>query len=208
MTIASFAEVQLDSGLVIYSTIGGPAASTTVATNFAGYEFRNINQPTMLGRWEYGERNMLPADFENLHNFFHARYGKGQGFRYRDWGNYKDKGAGAFSVIDSTHSQMIKNFTSGSVTAYRIIKKPISSTIAIQGSGSYTFDTNTGIVTITSGAAPTGWTGQFDTPVRFDADDIKFEFIAADIVAPGGPANITGAYFHLASLPIIELRNP
>lgn len=203
MTIAAFVEVRLETGLIIFNTSGGPGASTSIATSLGGAEFRNVNQASMLGKWQYGERNMMPADFENLNIFFHARRGKAQGFRYKDWGNYKDNGTGSFSVIDSTHSQMIKTFSD----AYRIIRKPVYPIIVV-GTGVYSIDYVTGIVTTISGAAPTSWTGEFDTPVRFDVDDIKFEFIAATTDAPGGEHNISGAYFYIHSFPIVELRNP
>lgn len=204
MTIAAFAEDVLDSNLIIYHTIGGPGASTSVVQVESGAESRNANQKTMLGIWEYGERNMLPDDFKNLQKFFRARNGKTQGFRFLDPGNHTDDGTGALVQIDGTHWQMIKNFSSGGVTAYQKITKLIEDTIEIQGGGGYDYEITTGIVTENYGPDPTGWTGGFHTPVRFDADRIRFEFIAADI-GPGG-GRVKNAYFHVYSLPIIELR--
>ena len=65
-----------------------------------------------------------------------------------------------------------------------------------------TVDYTTGLVTF--GSAPTSghtltWTGQFDTPCRFDIDDLKIELV--DELPAGGDL-----LCRWASIPLIELR--
>lgn len=206
MTIAGFAEVKLDDNLIIYNTAGGPGLLTKIAMVPSGDEVRNLCRTYPLGEWDLGQRKMLPADLAIFRNFFHARYGKFQGFRFCDWADYKDEGAGTVTLISGNNYQMYKDYVSGGVTARYVVTKPVTTSIAIQGSGVYTFDSTTGIITKVSGSAPTGWTGQFDKPVRFNIDKLKYEFISADIGPGQGVANVRQVYYFLHATPIIELH--
>lgn len=294
--MSAFAEVRIDDDLIIYRTIGGPSFSTIVAPVQSGQEARNSLWANPLGKWELGERQMMPADFEIMQNFFNARKGKWEGFRFKDWSDFKDVGAGVLTQIAGPTFQMYKNYLSGGTTTARKITKPIATGLAFNRNGTpiipgvapgnYAIDITTGIATfaadssstvtaitvgattqVTLTAALTGlivggtlylsglgganaallnglshtitavagnvytlgtntfgktitaagsgykypqptdvltWTGQYDRPVRFDTDEIRFEFIAA--AGTGGAENVTDVYFHLYSLPIIELR--
>lgn len=210
MTIAAFAEVRMDDLLVIYNTVGGPMFNTSVVSTNGGVESRNLNWQYPLGRWDLGERDVLPADFYVLKNFFNARYGKAQGFRFKDWADYLDEGQGVLLPIvgSATTVQMYKNYPSGA-GGQRKISKPIAGTVTIYRNGtldgSATVDTTTGIVTPTLLTGTLTWKGQFDWPVRFDVDQPKYEFIAADM-SSYGPGGVANTYFHLSALPIVELR--
>jgi hypothetical protein len=84
--------------------------------------------------------------------------------------------------------------------------KPVTGSITIYNAGfpvTATVNSTSGIVTDVLGDEMT-WTGEFDTPVRFDTDQLRYEFIGA--TGPGGAANVKDVYFHLFSLPITELR--
>ncbi len=67
----------------------------------------------------------------------------------------------------------------------------------VVGSGTYTVDSTTGIITKTSGSAPTAWTGEFDVPCRFDTDQMQME----SITRAGG--NLLTSW---KSIPIVEIR--
>lgn len=208
MTTPAFAEVRIDDNLIVYHTIGGPMFSTTVVVVNSGRESRNADWPTPLGRWELGERSMMPADLSVMKSFFNARQGRAQGFRFKDWLDYADEGAGVLVPITGVTGsfQMFKKFTSGPNYNSRKITKPVSG-IKVYRDGTLvtgaTVDSTTGIVTVTAGGVLT-WTGQFDTPVRFDTDQLKAEFIGAS--GSGGAAGVKDVYFHLYSLPICEIR--
>jgi uncharacterized protein (TIGR02217 family) len=88
----------------------------------------------------------------------------------------------------ATSFQLIKNYVSGSDSHSRTITKPVNGTVTIfdntlaLGSG-YTIDYATGIVTFS--VAPIsghslGWTGQFDTPCRFERDQLEVSLDAFD----------------------------
>lgn len=86
---------------------------------------------------------------------------------------------------------------------------------SVTGTGPYTFTlaTNTAGKTITLGSGagysyPQAsdvlvFTCEFDTPVRFDTDNIKYRFDGADITSPG---TVGTGFFYLAPLPIVEIR--
>jgi uncharacterized protein (TIGR02217 family) len=205
----SFAEVRIDDNLIIYRTAGGPASSTDIVVVDSGFEYRNAVWSMPLGRWDLGERSMMPADFAVMKQFFHARQGKAQGFRFKDWADYKDEGGGVLGAIagSTTTFQMYKNYASGGTTVSRKISKPVTG-IKVFRDGALdsgaTVDLTTGIVTPTLTTGALTWTGQFDLPVRFDTDQLRAEFLAAS--GHGGAAQVVDAYFHLYSLPIVELR--
>jgi uncharacterized protein (TIGR02217 family) len=206
--MTGFAEVRVDDNLIIYRTVGGPTFSTAVSVVDSGREYRNANWSLPLGQWELGERDMMPGDLEAMKNFFNARQGKAQGFRFKDWADYRDGGMGVLVAVPGVSGsyQMYKQYPSGGVTGLRKIVKPVADRIKVYSAGSLitaTVDSTTGIVTGVSGSTLT-WTGEFDTPVRFDTDQLRYEFIAAN--GPGGAANVKDVYFHLFSLPITELR--
>lgn len=105
MTTPAFAEVRVDENLIIYHTVGGPLFSTTVVVVNSGRESRNAGWPTPLGGWELGERSMVPNDLATIKNFFNARQGRAQGFRFKDWMDYKDEGGGVLvPVVGGTGS--------------------------------------------------------------------------------------------------------
>lgn len=206
--MTAFAEVRIDDDLIIYRTVGGPTFSTDVVAVDSGREQRNANWSLPLGQWELGERSMLPNDLFAMKNFFMARQGRAQGFRFKDWADFRDEGAGVLIPVPGVSGsyQMHKQYPSGGTTGLRKISKPVAGTIKVYSSGvlvTATVDATTGIVTGISGSALT-WTGEFDTPVRFDTDQLRSEFIGA--TGPGGAAHVKDVYFHLFSLPIKELR--
>lgn len=293
----AFSEERIDDYLdnvVMHGVMGGPTFSTTVVTVNGGFEQRNRNWLNARGSWQLGNRTFKESDLANLLDFFRARAGKAQGFRFRDWGDYKDMdrgilGTGLTSAGVSSY-QMQKKYTSGADSYVRTIYKPIASTIAVfydgnpiahgtafgqcqvnsvtgvvsfntkdvsitgiskatqavitatnsysigdqvyfsningmkqmnglvgnvvaAGSSSFTVDINSSAFsTYTSGGIgrkhfvvsgkSISWTGQFDTPVRFDTDDFKYQIDDVTIDASG----VRTVYANVGNLPIVEIR--
>jgi uncharacterized protein (TIGR02217 family) len=218
--MSPFAEVRIDDNLIIYHTVGGPLFSTDIVPVDSGDEYRNARWSLPLGQWELGERSMMPADFAVMKSFFNARKGQAQGFRFKDWADYRDEGGGIIVEVPvpptSTQFeqfssgpvlQLYKSYTSGGETSMRKISKPVAG-IKIYNDGMLdsgaTVDLTSGIVVPSSSIGTLTWTGEFDTPVRFAVDQLKTEFIG--VTGAGGAANVKDVYLHLLSLPIVEIR--
>lgn len=196
----SFLETPRFPETVSFGFTGGPGFQTDVVIVDSGREFRTQNWSQARRTYEASYAARLPAAYRPLQAFFHTAAGKANGFRVKDWSDFQDSdagGAAVLGIIDATHFQLYKRYTAGAATYDRIIQKPVSGKVTITGTGAYTLDTTTGIVTKTSGADPTGWTGEFDVPCRFDTDEMKI-----DVMDRAGTDLIIG----WSSIPIIEIR--
>lgn len=160
-----------------YQFEGGPAFSTDIVINGGGFESRNQNWAQARRNWRC---NHVPKDrtlTDVLIAFFNVAAGKANGFRFKDWTDYQaDVTQGVFVLLTPTTFQMYKRYTSGSNTHDRKITKPVNGTISVTGGTSPTIDYTTGIVTVASGT-PTAWAGEFDTPARFDADEMRLTVV-------------------------------
>lgn len=167
---------------IAYGSSGGPEYSTDIVETIAGYEQRNINWAQARARYNVAHGVKTQNQLDALIAFFRTRKGRAEGFRFKDWADYKSiaslLGVGNGS---QTHFQLVKLYSSGSVTESREITKPVSGTVSIyldnllQLSG-YGVDYTQGIITFTSAPA----TGvqvtadfEFDVPVRFDTDRLS-----------------------------------
>ena len=150
----------------------GPQYSTNVARNFGGKTARNKNwtYPLHVGDVSTGIKSQ--ADLDNLLTFFHRAAGQYDAWRFKNWNDFDASGSeGILTVITAdTTWQMYKRHTYGAATGDIIVQKPVSGTISVAGGGSYTIDYATGIITKTSGANPTSWTGEFDFRCIFTVD--------------------------------------
>lgn len=194
---------------ISYGSSGGPGYSTTVIKLASGYEKRNVNWAQ--SRYKYNASfgvNTLD-DIEILVAFFHVAQGMANGFRYKDWADYKSGLLGG-TLADTdqtlgtgdgtiTTFQLVKIYTQGN-SRTRTINKPVAGTVIVslddvsQGSG-WTVDTTTGIVTFSSPpgnnvVVKAGY--EFDVPGRFDTDELSTSLDDYNIGS--------------ASVPIVELR--
>ena len=181
-----FIESQLDTGMVIYDTTGGPVFATDEATFENGVSTRNVLRWTALGEWDIGSRDVLKPEMEILKAAFRAARGKAAGFRWKDWADYEvtraesslsDAGFGAF--------QLEKNYFFGIEVETRPIVKPVVGTVTIYVNGAAqacSIDYTQGRVTPSSYTPGDvlEWEGQFDVPVRFLTDKFTARFLAKD----------------------------
>jgi len=168
----SFLEVQFPTS-VSYNASGGSGWNTTVTPVTSGASQSNQVWANPLGHWDVGFAARTRTEIASVIALHMITQGKTHGFRFKDWADYKhsdNNGSGVVALISGSTYQMSKRYTYSGQTRDRKIQKPVNGTIAIQGGGSYTIDYATGIITKVSGAAPTGWTGEFDCPARFDTD--------------------------------------
>lgn len=153
---------------------GGPIYSTSVVESLGGYEQRNGNWAQPRFKWNITSGWSDETTYQALLTFFHARAGRLYGFRFKDWSNYQ---AVAQPQVAATGGrQLYVNYTSGGYTLQRKITRPVSGTVTLSAGG--TLDYATGLVT--GGSAGT-WTGEFDVPVRFDADEFSMTLEQVDI---------------------------
>ncbi len=172
----------------------GPAYSTSVARAQGGAEVRNRGwtYPLCEGDVSFGVRTQQQLD--DLLAFFHGVAGMHKAFRFKNFSDYTAVGAqGALTVITAdTTWQMHKMYTYGALATPKKISKPCAG-IVVSGGGTYAVDLTTGIVTRSAGPNPTGWTGTFDIPCRFNTDKMLPTWIAYKL-------------YDWQSIPIVEIR--
>jgi uncharacterized protein (TIGR02217 family) len=150
--MSDFAEIYLDLGYD-YGASGGPEFRTGIVVTASGIEARNQQWEVARRRWDIGERSVVKTKKDYLLDFFHARRGAKQGFRFRDWGDYQVE-AETFTPAGAKTHQLVKTYDDGSSNAYtRNIVKPRAATVALQRAGApYSYDSvdeTSGILTLT-----------------------------------------------------------
>lgn len=156
----------------------GPAYNTSIARNLGGYEVNNQNwlMPLYEGDVSFGCKDQEGLDV--LLAYFHGVAGRHNGFRFKNFNDYQATGLdGTLVSLGGSTWQMYKTYTYGALSKARKITKPVAGSIVISGGGSYSYNTTTGVITKSGGADPTGWSGEFDTPVRFDVDQMLPQWI-------------------------------
>lgn len=175
---------------------GGPRFKTTVLTLSSGYEKRNIDWERTRGRWDIGYGVDKKTQLEAVLAFFYARQGRAHSFRFKDWTDYEigvdatdtpqEIAVASGSNVDF---QIVRRYTSGSVTFDREITRPVSGTARVflnsveQGSG-FTVDYDTGVITFSvapTAAVSVGVICEFDVPARFDTDELDLVAIRSDV---------------------------
>lgn len=211
-----FHEVQFPVDIA-YGTTGGPGYSTEIVETDSGKEQRIANWSAPRHRFNaaYGIRTL--AQLQIVKVFYAARLGSANGFRFKDFFDFTThvdgKSAHTKDDVDIgtgdgtlTSFQLVKKYTSGSVTRTLKITKPVDNTtlIALDGAAAltegvdYTVNDATGVVLF--GSAPAlnevitaGC--EFDRPVRFTED--------ADELLQANYANFGEG--SISDLPLIEL---
>jgi uncharacterized protein (TIGR02217 family) len=206
MAFVGFIETPTLPDETSFWAVGGRSWQTTVVQTYGGDEYRNAAWSRRLGRWTLSEalRSTNPLSSHYLGTVLEMHtlaFGRLGGFRMRDWQDYKDNdgmktgtAAGTWLAIDATHWQMYKTYTLSPNSYVQIIQKPRTG-IVIGGHSGGTLDLTTGILTGGSGGTPSGWTGTYDVPVRFDSDIPDVGMLAE------------GTYYNWNSLNVVELKN-
>ncbi|MFK5997352.1 MAG: DUF2460 domain-containing protein [Rhodobacterales bacterium] len=207
-----FHEVRFPTDLSFGSS-GGPERRTEIVTLNSGFEERNTPWAHSRRRYDAGVSMRSLDDMDAVIAFFEARRGQLNGFRWKDWTDYKsslpsreahflDQEIGVGDDVTDKF-QLLKIYRSGDESYARDIRKPVANTVLIGLGGDalvegthYTVDLAAGIVTFMvppgEGAIITAGY-DFDVPVRFDVD--RLEMSHASFVAGEIP-----------SVPVVELR--
>lgn len=153
----------------------GPVFATDVIQVRSGFEGTNSRWSQALRTWDGATTHRTQAQRLEIEAFFlSVGRGRANGFRLRDVTDFQDEARGVVTLVSGSVYQLGKTYTSGAQVHTRQIKKPRSGEVSVQGGGTYSLDNTTGLVTHTGGPAPTGWTGLFDVPVRFDHDRLAW----------------------------------
>ena len=202
----SFIESPRFPDVIAFSAIGGPGFSTNIITLTSGYESRNINWTSSRYGFDLAIPVRTQSEVDEINAFFRIMKGRANGFRFKDWSDFFATDSTVIALGDDAY-QMQKIYTAGTETNSRIITKPVAETIQIYVGGtevtsgyspSCTLDEETGIIYFedTPGGTVT-WSGEFDVPVRFDTDTLKWR-----VVDRGSD----GLLYQVESLPLVELR--
>lgn len=193
----NFHEVRFPTSIALGAE-GGPVRKTDIVTLASGREERNSPWAGSRRRFNAGYGVKSIPDVEAVLAFFEARRGRLYGFRFRDPFDWKSCGVLSTPQADDQRIgtgdgatqtfQLTKTYESGGESLVRAIPKPVSGSVRIavdgvelaQGVG-FSVDEATGVVNVAAapgaGAAVTaGFT--FDTPVRFDADELRIGLAA------------------------------
>lgn len=208
----AFHEIRFPASLS-FGSLGGPERRTEIVTLANGHEERNTPWAHSRRRYDAGFGLRSLDDVGTLIAFFEARRGQLNGFRWKDWADYKS-GPASMDVtpgdqllgIGDEEQQvfaLIKRYVSGQEDYARPITKPVQGSVRISVGGDaqqegidYEVDIAAGLVSFAhppdvGAEVRAGF--EFDVPVRFDTDRIQTSvasFKAGDV----------------PSVPVVEIR--
>lgn len=209
-----FAEIRLELGFD-YGAVGGMSFSTSINKVRDDREQRNVDRYLPRGRWQLGQRTVADSEpdklseFSYLKSFHNDRLGSFEGFRFKDWSDYKATEE-IIAIGDGvkTQFQLRKAYAVGEVVVYRPIQKPVSMTVSIfiddQQLEDFDLDYSTGIINLVEPlqlGATLSANFEFDVPAWFESDEIGFKL--------NGYQPETGAtIYQLESVFVVEGRIP
>jgi len=175
----SFIEQRLLDKLAI-GTQGGPTWATRAVSLANGIVRRNATRSRPMYRFAILYQNLLPADHKAVLDAFNAARGGAFGFRLRDPSeNTATAMAFAIGTGAPQTAQLSLTYAWGAQSVVRPIRKPNAGVVVTANNVpiTATVDTTTGLATFTAAAASiVRWSGPFDVPVRFESDQLIWEF--------------------------------
>lgn len=187
----AFHDVRFPTSLSL-GALGGPERRTEIVSLANGFEERNSPWSQSRRRYDAGLGLRSLDDLHEVLAFFEARMGQLHAFRWKDHADFRSCApSDRPSPLDQTLGlgdgttkafQLRKGYSSGGVTHWREIRKPVAGTVRVAVNGTerndWTLDASTGLVTFATapatGAAVTAGF-EFDVPVRFDTDAIRVQ---------------------------------
>lgn len=166
MSVNGFHEVRLPDQIEKGAQGSAAGFNTSILALSSGNEKRNINWSKNRGSWNVAYGIQSKEDMQEVIDFFYCRYGRGFGFRFKDWTDYE---IGKLSVMGgvnvnpqtiftgdgvTTAIQINKVYSDGTYSFTRKITKIVAGTLIVYVNGvaavivtDYTVDLNTGIIT-------------------------------------------------------------
>ena len=193
----SFHEVLFPLDIAL-NTEGGPTRRTEIVALASGHEERNSPWAGSRRAFNAGYGVKSLADIEDVIAFFEARCGRLYGSRFRDPFDCKSGRITEAPAQDdqllgegdgtATAFQLVKRYRSGPAAYVRPIKKPAAGSVRVAVAGrtlsegaDFSVDETTGFIMLAAAPAPgaavtAGFA--FDTPVRFDTDEMRINLAA------------------------------
>ncbi len=177
-------------------TSGGPVRRTDIVSLSNGRENRNSRWRDARRHYDAGSGVKSVADLYRVLEFFEARAGQLNGFRFRDPVDFQSCGpqataSAADQALGSGNGvtavfQLSKRYADAGGATVRLIEKPVAGSVVLAVAGvavpaaDFTVDTATGRVTFKPGKIPGAGAAvtagfRFDVPVRFDTDRIEID---------------------------------
>ena len=171
---------------VSWGSSGGPQFKTHVFTSFRGFEKRNIewSQPMMRFNVAFGVKT--DDQMLRLIDFFNARQGQANGFRYKNWANFKIQNAPIatgdgystrlplykfYGFNGARHYKRLRKIARGSVRGVQLYIEPGTEGV------DYTIDYDSGEIAVHEpipyGKPIYAQNLEFHEPVRFTDDNIQ-----------------------------------
>ena len=174
---------------------GGPRFLTDKSYTAGGQRITNRRSQYPLHEYSLAHPIRDGALFEQLRAFFYVVGGDADGFRFKDWSDYKALPAQtSATLITGSVYQLNKLYTFGARTFTRPIFKPITGAQIFRTRGGATTNITgastlvlaTGRVTVTGHSAGDAysWAGEFDIPAAFRDPGAVFQVL-------GGPRMLT-----------------
>ncbi|MDX5595582.1 DUF2460 domain-containing protein [Pseudovibrio sp. SPO723] len=184
---------------ISFGASGGPERRTRVLTFGNGGEVRASNWAGSRRRYDAGTGIRSLGDLFLVLELFEEARGRLHGFRFKDpFDHSTAMSTGSPSALDvvlgqgdgaTATFQLAKTYGNGAAAYSRKITKPVAQTLAVavdgvplvvgDGLGSaVSLDATTGLITFSAEAIPQGGSTitagfVFDTPVRFDSDQLE-----------------------------------
>ena len=166
---------------ISYGVSGGPCFDTEIVETHSGTEYRNIRTPYGRNKYNIASGIKTQNQLDEVINFFRVVKGKGIGFRFKDWLDYKvEKQFLGYSDGKVKKMQLTKIYSLGTSNEIRKITKLVKGTIEIYLSGRRTrlfnVDSNNGELTFPRApkkGVKIEASFEFDVPVRFNTDHIS-----------------------------------
>jgi uncharacterized protein (TIGR02217 family) len=178
----SFIESPRFPDVIGFTAVGGMGFSTSIVTLASGYEARNVNWSSTRYGYDLAIPVRSQSEVETINAFFRNAQGRANGFRFKDWTDYSAT-KNSTATLTSKTFQLQRDYVTGSSTNVRTIKKPVSASVSIyvnnvlQTTG-FTVNYTTGVVTfVADPSGPVTWSGEFDVPVRFDVDALRWRVV-------------------------------
>lgn len=178
---------------------GGPRFLTSKAFMSGGQRITNRTSQYPLHEYSLAHPVRDGAQFDQLRAFFYVVGGDADGFRFKDWSDYRATTDNTSATLVSAGVyQLSKLYVFGSRTFTRPIYKPVSgvqifrtrSAVTTNITGTSTVDTTTGRVTVTghAGGDTYTWSGMFDIPAAFRDPGAVFRVIGGSSMLTEWPS--------------------
>lgn len=190
----AFFEYRIDDRIA-QGARGGPVWKTSGAKSGSGHRATNRDWLYPLHRFDISHAVKTRDQFESLLALAWVVGGSADGFRMRDWADFRLTPATSNLVhITGSQWQTHRIYSIGGRTATRPIRKLVADPVVtrtrsgIESTATTTSDLNTGVITVAGHVSGDTYTctGEFDVPVHFESD----AFIATLLSANRGGGGI------------------